>query len=82
MIDALAIRFYDFPLEVLKLVLLRYLTLTCNGKLLHSLTKLWKLQFLIVGQHLSIKSSRAPSIIYVNGDMGYERIATSSNHGK
>ncbi|KAL8479358.1 hypothetical protein ACS0TY_026285 [Phlomoides rotata] len=55
-LDALNIRFYDFPLEVLKLVKLRYLALTCNGTLPPSISDLRKLQYLIVHPHLSIKS--------------------------
>ncbi|KAL8490069.1 hypothetical protein ACS0TY_025821 [Phlomoides rotata] len=54
-LDALNIRFYDFPLEVLKLVKLRYLALTCNGTLPSSISDLRKLQYLIVHPHLSIK---------------------------
>ncbi|KAI3464144.1 hypothetical protein Pfo_031294 [Paulownia fortunei] len=56
-LDALTIRFYEFPIEVLKLVQLRYLALTYNGNLPASISKLWNLQFLIVRRHLSIKSS-------------------------
>ncbi|KAL8490346.1 hypothetical protein ACS0TY_025537 [Phlomoides rotata] len=55
-LDALNIRFYDFPLAVLKLVKLRYLALTCNGTLPPSISDLRKLQYLIVHPHLSIKS--------------------------
>ncbi|KAL8542246.1 hypothetical protein ACS0TY_003203 [Phlomoides rotata] len=55
-LDALNIHFYDFPLEVLKLVKLRYLALTCNGTLPPSIFDLRKLQYLIVHPHLSIKS--------------------------
>ncbi|KAL8494724.1 hypothetical protein ACS0TY_025527 [Phlomoides rotata] len=54
-LDALNIRFYDFPLEVLKLVKLRYLALTCNRNLPSSISNLQKLQYLIVHPHLSIK---------------------------
>ncbi|GFQ06975.1 putative late blight resistance protein homolog r1a-4 [Phtheirospermum japonicum] len=43
-VDALAVHFYEFPMEVVKLVLLRYL-------------ELWNLQFLIVRQHSSIIKS-------------------------
>ncbi|KAK6153296.1 hypothetical protein DH2020_012935 [Rehmannia glutinosa] len=53
-IDALTIRFYEFPIEVLKLVQLRYLALTYDGKLPPSISKLWNLQFLIVRRHLKI----------------------------
>ncbi|KAL8491063.1 hypothetical protein ACS0TY_022907 [Phlomoides rotata] len=58
-LDALNIRFYDFPLEVLKLVKLRYLALTCNGTLPPSISYLKKLQYFIVHPHLSIKPSGA-----------------------
>ncbi|KAL8490277.1 hypothetical protein ACS0TY_025983 [Phlomoides rotata] len=54
-LDVLNIRFYDFPLEVLKMVKLRYLALTCNGNLPSSISDLRKLQYLIVHSHLSIK---------------------------
>ncbi|KAL8494494.1 hypothetical protein ACS0TY_025338 [Phlomoides rotata] len=54
-LDALNIHFYDFPLEVLKLVKLRYLALTCNRNLPSSISNLRKLQYLIVHPHLSIK---------------------------
>ncbi|KAL8524858.1 hypothetical protein ACS0TY_014462 [Phlomoides rotata] len=62
-LDALNIRFYFFPLEVLELVKLRYLTLTCNGKLPPSISKLRDLQYLIVHRHMSIKSSKALSYL-------------------
>ncbi|KAL8545972.1 hypothetical protein ACS0TY_005908 [Phlomoides rotata] len=55
-LDALNIRFYEFPLEVLELVELTYLALMCNGKLPPSISKLLRLQFLIVHQCASIKS--------------------------
>ncbi|KAH6818144.1 hypothetical protein C2S51_001747 [Perilla frutescens var. frutescens] len=54
-LDALTIRFYEFPLEVVKLILLRYLALTCNADLPPCISKLWNLEFLIVHQHVSIK---------------------------
>ncbi|KAI3464224.1 hypothetical protein Pfo_020887 [Paulownia fortunei] len=64
-LDALSLRFYEFPIEVLKLVQLRYLALTYNGKLPASISKLWNLLCLIVYRHLSIKSSGAPSYLPV-----------------
>ncbi|XP_057786908.1 putative late blight resistance protein homolog R1B-17 [Salvia miltiorrhiza] len=64
-LDALTIRFYEFPLEVLELVQLRYLALTLNGELPVSISRLSNLQFLIVGSHLSIKSCRGPSFLPV-----------------
>ncbi|GFP99034.1 putative late blight resistance protein homolog r1b-17 [Phtheirospermum japonicum] len=45
-LDALTIRFYEFPVNVLKLVLLRYLALTFNGNLPRSISTLWSLQFI------------------------------------
>lgn len=53
-LDALKIRFYEFPLQVLKLVELKYLALTYDGKLPPSISKLRKLQFLIVCPHQNI----------------------------
>ncbi|KAL0421770.1 UNVERIFIED_CONTAM: ToMV resistant protein Tm-2 netted virescent [Sesamum latifolium] len=42
-----------------KLVRLRYLAITYNGKVPGSISKLWNLQYLIVRQYLSILSSEA-----------------------
>ncbi|KAI3464106.1 hypothetical protein Pfo_020769 [Paulownia fortunei] len=64
-LDALTIRFYEFPIQVLKLVRLRYLSLTCNGKLPPSISKLRNLHFLIVCRHLSIKYSGAGAQSYL-----------------
>ncbi|PIN00088.1 hypothetical protein CDL12_27411 [Handroanthus impetiginosus] len=47
-LDALTIRFYKFPGQVLKLIHLRYLALTYSGNVPTSISKLWNLQFLIV----------------------------------
>ncbi|KAL0300070.1 UNVERIFIED_CONTAM: hypothetical protein Scaly_3060000 [Sesamum calycinum] len=58
-IDALTIRFYCFPSEVVKLVQLKYLAFTYNGKLPASISKLWNLEYLIVRQYLNILSSGA-----------------------
>ncbi|KAL0385158.1 UNVERIFIED_CONTAM: putative late blight resistance proteinR1B-12 [Sesamum radiatum] len=58
-LDAVTIRFYYFPSEVVKLVQLRYLAFTYNGKLPASISKLWNLECLIVRQYLSILSSGA-----------------------
>ncbi|KAH6761577.1 hypothetical protein C2S52_019010 [Perilla frutescens var. hirtella] len=57
-LDALTIRFYEFPMEVLQLVELKYLALTLNGKVPSSVSQLSKLQFLIVDRHMSIKFYR------------------------
>ncbi|PIN22659.1 Apoptotic ATPase [Handroanthus impetiginosus] len=63
-LDALTIRFYKFPIEVLKLVQLRYLALTYSGKVPGSISKLWNLEYLIVHRHLSInKFSRDSSYL-------------------
>ncbi|KAG8388541.1 hypothetical protein BUALT_Bualt02G0136200 [Buddleja alternifolia] len=62
-LDALAIRFYLFPAEVLKLLQLRYFAFTYNGKLPTSISILWNLQYLIVRQSLRIKSRRAQSYL-------------------
>ncbi|EYU17706.1 hypothetical protein ABFS82_04G172500 [Erythranthe guttata] len=56
-LDARSIRFYEFPMEVLKLVQLRYLALLYNGNLPSSISKLWNLQNLIVVRHLRIVKS-------------------------
>ncbi|KAL0385105.1 UNVERIFIED_CONTAM: putative late blight resistance proteinR1C-3 [Sesamum radiatum] len=48
-----------FPIEVIKLVKLRYLAFTYNGELPASISKLQNLQYLIVHQYLSIISSGA-----------------------
>lgn len=57
-LDALAIRLYEFPTEVLKLLQLRYLSLTYNGKLPPSVSKLRKLERLIIRKHHNIKILR------------------------
>ncbi|XP_057767415.1 putative late blight resistance protein homolog R1A-10 [Salvia miltiorrhiza] len=59
-LDALAIRFYEFPIEALRLVHLRYLALTCNGDLPASISLLRSICFLIVRRHLSLKSPGEP----------------------
>lgn len=62
-LDAISIRFYEFPVEVLKLVQLRYLALTYDEKLPTCISKLWNLQFLIVHRHLRITSGDDPSYV-------------------
>lgn len=62
-LDALNIRFYEFPLEVTELIELTYLALTCNGKVPPSISKLQKLKFLIIHQHFSIRFRGAPSYL-------------------
>ncbi|KAH6758386.1 hypothetical protein C2S51_018621 [Perilla frutescens var. frutescens] len=54
-LDTLAIRFYEFPIEVVELIHLRYFAITCNGMIPASISKLLNLQFLIVNQHMRIK---------------------------
>ncbi|PIN16467.1 hypothetical protein CDL12_10879 [Handroanthus impetiginosus] len=56
-LDALAIRFYHFPDQVLKSIHLRYLALTYSGNVPASISRLWNLQYLIVRQHMNIKNS-------------------------
>ncbi|KAL9170541.1 hypothetical protein ABFS82_04G151400 [Erythranthe guttata] len=55
-VHAVTIRFYEFPMEVLKLVQLRYLSLTFNGNIPSSISKLWNLQWLIIGQKLIVEN--------------------------
>ncbi|KAH6761496.1 hypothetical protein C2S52_018929 [Perilla frutescens var. hirtella] len=64
-LDALKVRFYTFPVEIIELVLLQYLALTYNGELPISISKLFNLQFLIIHPHVSIKSRGAPSYVPV-----------------
>ncbi|XP_047956951.1 putative late blight resistance protein homolog R1A-10 [Salvia hispanica] len=49
------VRFYHFPLEILKLVCLKYLALTCNKELPSSISNLFHLQSLIIEQHMNIR---------------------------
>lgn len=62
---ALSIRLYEFPMEVVELVQLRYLALTCNMNIPASVSKLFNLQFLIIHQGLIIKSDISPSYVPV-----------------
>lgn len=59
-LDVLTIRFYEFPSEVVQLVQLRYLGLTCDVNVPSFIYKLWNLQFLIVHRHLLIKTLSKP----------------------
>ncbi|KAL7153566.1 hypothetical protein ABFS83_04G177800 [Erythranthe nasuta] len=62
-LDALAIRFYEFPHRVLKLLHLRYLAITYDGdELPSSISCLWKLEVLNVHRHHNIKSSNLPPV--------------------
>ncbi|XP_047938359.1 putative late blight resistance protein homolog R1A-10 [Salvia hispanica] len=56
-LDALAIRQYQFPVEVVSLLQLRYLSLTYYGSLPTSISRLWKLQYLIVNRYMSTNTS-------------------------
>ncbi|KAH6828921.1 hypothetical protein C2S53_013488 [Perilla frutescens var. hirtella] len=64
-LDALKVRFYSFPAEILELVLLQYLALTYNGELPISISKLFNLQFLIIHPHVSIKYRGVTSYVPV-----------------
>ncbi|GER34179.1 NBS-LRR type resistance protein [Striga asiatica] len=57
-LDVLSIRFYEFPTEILTLVQLRYLALTCS-EIPPSLSELRNLQVLIMRRHTRIKASGA-----------------------
>ncbi|CAA0836131.1 Unknown protein [Striga hermonthica] len=57
-VDALTVRFYCFPMEVSKLVHLRYLALNCDQEIpAGTMSKLRNLESLIVGRSLCIKKS-------------------------
>ncbi|XP_042039554.1 putative late blight resistance protein homolog R1A-10 [Salvia splendens] len=60
-LDALKIKLYGFPDEILKLVHLRYLALTYPGEIPDEICGLWNLQFLIILQHVSSKTSEVVS---------------------
>ncbi|KAL1542534.1 putative late blight resistance protein R1A-10 [Salvia divinorum] len=62
-IDALTQRFYTFPVEVLSLVQLKYLALTCNGELPATISKLFNLRVLIIHPHMNIRRRGAPSYV-------------------
>ncbi|XP_047968336.1 putative late blight resistance protein homolog R1A-4 [Salvia hispanica] len=64
-IDALTQRFYTFPTEILSLVQLKYLALTCNGELPSTISRLFNLRVLIIHPHMSIRRCGAPSYIPV-----------------
>ncbi|KAL7160482.1 hypothetical protein ABFS83_01G098000 [Erythranthe nasuta] len=54
-LDALAIRLYEFPNQILALFHLRYLAITCDGELPNSISRLSNLEVFIVCQHHNIK---------------------------
>ena len=62
-IDALTQRFYTFPIEILTLVHLKYLALTCNRELPSTISKLFNLRVLIMHPHMNIRRIRAPSYV-------------------
>ncbi|GFP79880.1 putative late blight resistance protein homolog r1a-6 [Phtheirospermum japonicum] len=69
-LDALSIRLYEFPMEALKLVQLRYLALTYNGDVPRSISQLWNLQFIWDMKelkHLQVVGSDLPEPC--NGDV-------------
>ncbi|KAL7153215.1 hypothetical protein ABFS83_04G151400 [Erythranthe nasuta] len=57
LLHALTIRFYEFPIEVLKLVQLRYLSLCFSGNIPSSISKLWNLQWLMVRRELMVENN-------------------------
>ncbi|XP_057811466.1 putative late blight resistance protein homolog R1A-10 [Salvia miltiorrhiza] len=63
LMDALAIRLYEFPVEVVNSYRLRYLALTYNGGIPPCISKLRNLEFFIVSRHLSIISSENSSYL-------------------
>ncbi|KAH6758242.1 hypothetical protein C2S51_018477 [Perilla frutescens var. frutescens] len=81
-LDALSIRFYEFPTEVVNLLQLRYLALTHNGKVPSSISKLQQLECLILRQHHNITllrhSTCLPPEIWNLQELQYLRI-TGSN---
>ncbi|XP_042018107.1 putative late blight resistance protein homolog R1A-10 [Salvia splendens] len=62
-IDALTQRFYTFPIEILTLVQLKYLALTCNGEVPSTISKLFNLRVLIIHPHMKIRRRGAPSYV-------------------
>ncbi|KAL7123345.1 hypothetical protein ACP275_01G100200 [Erythranthe tilingii] len=56
-LDALAIRFYEFPHQLLALLHLTYLSITCDRELPNSISTLWNLEVLIFTRHHNIKLS-------------------------
>ncbi|XP_047975120.1 putative late blight resistance protein homolog R1A-10 [Salvia hispanica] len=62
-IDALTQRFYTFPTEILTLVQLKYLALTCNGEVPSTISKLFNLRVLIIHPHMKIRHRGAPSYV-------------------
>ncbi|KAL7160418.1 hypothetical protein ABFS83_01G093900 [Erythranthe nasuta] len=66
-LDALAIRFYKFPHQLLALLQLTYLSITCDRGLPNSISTLWNLEVLIFTRHHNIKlSNNGPVYLPVN----------------
>ncbi|XP_042017007.1 putative late blight resistance protein homolog R1A-10 isoform X1 [Salvia splendens] len=59
-LDAHEVRFYRIPLDIMKLVSLNYLALTCNGEIPVSISNLFHLQSLTIHPHINIKKRGAP----------------------
>ncbi|XP_047956735.1 putative late blight resistance protein homolog R1A-3 isoform X2 [Salvia hispanica] len=64
-LDALMVRFYHIPLEILKYVCLNYIALTCNTELPNSISNLCQLQVLIITKCINIKKRGALSYMPV-----------------
>ncbi|XP_042013963.1 putative late blight resistance protein homolog R1B-17 [Salvia splendens] len=62
---AVQVRFYHIPLEIMKLVCLKFLSLRCNKDLPASISNLIQLQSLIIEQHTNIKKRGALSYMPV-----------------
>ncbi|XP_047938673.1 uncharacterized protein LOC125186365 [Salvia hispanica] len=62
-VDAMSIRLYEFPIEAVELIHLRYLTLTCDGRIPAAISQLRNLEKLLVTRHLSTKSLEDSSIL-------------------
>ncbi|XP_012839892.1 PREDICTED: uncharacterized protein LOC105960272 [Erythranthe guttata] len=60
-LDALNIRQYEFPTHVVHLVQQMYLSLTFEGNISPSISKLWNLRYLIVCRHMIIVESDGKS---------------------
>ncbi|XP_042014282.1 putative late blight resistance protein homolog R1A-10 [Salvia splendens] len=64
-LKAVQVRFFHIPLEIMKLVCLKFLSLTCNKELPASISNLIQLQSLIIEQHMIIKKRGALSYMPV-----------------
>ncbi|XP_047953941.1 putative late blight resistance protein homolog R1B-12 [Salvia hispanica] len=53
-LEAGSVRFYRFPLEIFKLICLKYLCLTYNKEIPVSISNLFHLQFLTIYKHMNI----------------------------